>query len=288
MEYADVPAVEQVTREAFYTLEVETRPANWPAPQPRSPERARQWISRLEHLLRHDPGGCWVAVDESGGGVVGAAVALVREGLWGLSTFAVLPGWQAQGTGKRLLDAALCYSPTGPGVICSSHDPKAVRRYRLAGFRILPAVLLAGRVRRDKLPRLSHLRDGSADDIELLNEVDRVSRGHAHGVDHEVMASQHRLVVIDRGSARGYCYIYAKGSPYVLSATDVPTAQDLLWASLAETSPDDDVSFGDMTAEHLWAFDVGFQAGLGVYNEGFMCFRDMPAWSTYIPSGHFL
>ncbi len=288
MEYDDVPAVERVTGQAFHTLDVETRPANWPPPQPRSPERAKLWISRLEHLLRHDPGGCWVAADQADG-VVGAAVALVREGLWGLSTFAVLPGWQAQGTGKRLLEAALSYSPTGPGVICSSHDPKAVRRYRLAGFDIHPAVMLAGSVRRDALPVLPRLRDGGADDIELLNEIDRASRGHAHGVDHEVMVSQHRLVVIESGSARGYCYIYAKGSPYVLSATDVPTAQELLWASLAETSPDDDdVSFGDMTAEHLWAFDVGFRAGLGIHNEGFMCFRDMPAWSTYIPSGHFL
>lgn len=287
MEYGDVAAVEQVTRQAFYTLDVSTRPANWPPAEPRSADRARLWISRLEHLVRHDAPGCWVAVDDTGN-VVGAAVALVREGLWGLSSFAVLPDQQGKGTGKRLLDAALSYSPTGPGVICSSHDPKAVRRYRFAGFDIRPAALLWGHVRREGLPALPRLREGSVDDIDLLDEIDRSSRGHAHGVDHEIMASQYRLVVIEDGPSRGYCYIYSAGAPYVLSATDVPTAQELLWAALAETRPDQAVDFGDMTAEHQWAFDVGMAAGLELHNHGFMCFREMAPWSTYIPSGHFL
>ncbi|MGH3446544.1 MAG: GNAT family N-acetyltransferase, partial [Nocardioidaceae bacterium] len=142
----DVPAVEQVTGTAFYHVDVATRPANWPDPEPRSPQRAELWKTRMHHLLKHDSPGCWVAEDRAGA-VVGCAAALLREGMFGLSVLAVLPDLQAQGIGRQLLDAALSYAPSGPGFICSSQDAKAIRRYRLAGFDIHPAMLMWGHVR---------------------------------------------------------------------------------------------------------------------------------------------
>jgi predicted N-acetyltransferase YhbS len=93
----DVPSVERVTAAAFYELDVATRPADWPAPERRSAARVEPWRERMRHLLRHDADGCWVADDD--GEVVGAAAALVREGMWGLSSFAVRPGLQARGVG---------------------------------------------------------------------------------------------------------------------------------------------------------------------------------------------
>ena len=129
MTFADVPDVDRVTADAFYDIDVRTRPADWPAPERRDQERAALWRRRMEHLITHDSPGCWVAEDDSGE-LVGAVAALLRERLWGLSTYAVRPGTQATGIGKQLLDAALTYAnPDGTGFICSSHDPRAVRRY---------------------------------------------------------------------------------------------------------------------------------------------------------------
>src|SRR3954453_19665119 len=69
-----------------------------------SEHRAQRGRSRIAHLLGTDPRGAWVA--ESGEGrVIGIALALVREGLWGLSLFAVEPGLQGNGVGRRRLDA---------------------------------------------------------------------------------------------------------------------------------------------------------------------------------------
>src|SRR5512144_323030 len=66
--------------------------------------RARQ-MARIAHLLDTDPGGAWVA--DRDGAVVGVAQALLREGLWGLSLYAVAEAEQGRGVGRRLLDAAL-------------------------------------------------------------------------------------------------------------------------------------------------------------------------------------
>src|SRR5205809_2005761 len=73
---------------------------------------------RIAHLLGTDPGGAWVA--EHDGEIVGVALALVREGVWGLSLFGVRPGLQGQGVGRRLLNAALDYAEGRRGAIILS------------------------------------------------------------------------------------------------------------------------------------------------------------------------
>lgn len=283
----DVPHVEQVTADAFYELDVATRPADWPAPERRPAARTEPWRVRLRHLVNTDADGCWVA--EADGEIVGAAAALRREGLWGLSTYAVQPGLQARGIGRKLLDAALSYgSPESPGIICSSHDPRAVRRYRLAGFDLHPALLLWGTVRRSAIPSLPGVREGGADDIGLLDEIDRISRGHGHGVDHEVMVTQLALRIYERGTSRAYAYLHPSGGPHLLSATDVQSARSVLWAALEHSAPDTRVDFHNVTAEQSWALDVGLEAGMEVHNRAFVALRSMPVPTPYIPSGHFL
>ncbi len=288
MTHDDVPVVERITDAAFHELDVRTNPADWPAPEPRSPERAVLWLTRLRHLVTHDGPGCWVAEDESGE-VVGAVAALRREGLWGLSTYAVRPGLQARGVGKALLDAALGYGPRDAlGIICSSHDPRAVRRYRLAGFDLHPTMLMYGKVNRAALPRVAGVRDGGVDDIPLLDEIDRATRGAGHGVDHEVMVEQYPLVIADQAGRRGYAYLYSTGAPYLLAALDPASAEALLWAALATTDPTEEVDFGHLTSQHGWAIDIGLQVGLELHSRGYLGLRSMDPVPTYIPSGHFL
>lgn len=283
----DVPTVERLTAAAFHDLAVRTHRAHWPEPEPRSENAAAAWRQRLCHLKRHDPDGCWVAEDASG--LIGAVAAIRRDLTWMLSTFAVRPGLQGRGVGKQLLDAALSYGRGClRGMIDSTEDPHAVRRYRLAGFSIHPTLLLWGTVPRAALPVVDRVREGSAGDIDLMNSVDRQVRDAAHGVDHELMASTHRLLVVDRTTGSGYAYVQPGGGPYLLAATNRRTATDLLWETLAASSPDEPVTVGHLTAAQEWALDVGIAARLEVHARQYLGLRHMKPPMPYVPSPHFL
>lgn len=283
----DVPLVEELTADTFHDLEVTTRPPNWPPAERRPREHAQGWITRLQHLTSVDPGGCFVA--EGDGSIEGAAAALVREGMWALAILAVRPGQQARGVGRSLLDAALGHGAPGcPGMICSSHDPRAVRRYRLAGFDLHPTMLLWGIVPRSVIPALPHVRQGSGDDVELLDDIDRATRGFAHGVDHQVLMSQFALQVYEAGPRRGYAYGQSARGVHLLAASDPEAATTLLWATLAQSDPETPFSFHHVTGEQSWAIDVGLAAGMEVHSRGFLALRAMPVPAPYLPSGHFL
>ena len=92
MTVADTPAVERLSDAAFYDLDVRTHRTGWPEPEHRSPERAESWRFRIEHLVRHDPRGCWVAEDASG--VIGATASMRRDTTWLLATYVVQPSLQ--------------------------------------------------------------------------------------------------------------------------------------------------------------------------------------------------
>jgi len=59
---------------------------------------------RYRHLVTTDPEGAWVAEHE--GAIVGCALALRREDVWGLSLLIVRPDLQSSGTGGALLRRA--------------------------------------------------------------------------------------------------------------------------------------------------------------------------------------
>ena len=281
----DVDAVERLTAEAFLDLEVRTQPADWPTPQRRAPERSALWRRRMHHLLRHDGSGCWVAED---GDLVGVSASLKREGIWGLSTFGVRPEAQGRGVGTAVLEAALTYSRGClRGIVCSTHDARAARRYRRAGFTLHPTMLLWGTIDRTSLPVIDRVRDGGLSDVDLCNSVDRQTRGSAHGADHAFMAAEMRLAVVDQTTGSGYCYIRPGGGPYLLAATNRRTATRLLWEALAAAEREP-VSVHYLTPSQEWALDAGLAAGLQVHNHGYLALRNMKPPSPYLPSGHFL
>lgn len=283
----DVPAVERLTDEGFYELDQRTQPRSWPEPTRRSETSAAAWRHRMRHLLHHDPQGCWVAEDDSG--LVGVSAAMRRDTTWILATFVVRPVLQGQGVGKQLLDASLSYGQGClRGMLAASSDPKAARRYRLAGFTLHPSMIMTGRVPREVLPVVERVRDGSAGDIDLLDSVDRQVRDCAHGVDHEILISMYRLVVVDRSTGSGYAYVRPDGGPYLLAATNRRTATDLLWESLAASSPDEECSISHMTAANEWAMDVGMAARMDLHTSGYLALRNMKPPSPYLHSGHFL
>lgn len=219
--------------------------------------------------------------------VVGLAQALVRDDVWVLSLLGVVPTHQDRQTGKALLDAALAYGRDTPrGMIMCSRDPRAARRYSLAGFDLHPAVMAFGRVDRRNLRRPSStIREGSKADYDLVASVDRVVRGGAHGPDvaHSLDAGC-RLLVSSQGG-----YAIARGArPVVLAARDEATATDLLLAVLGEASPDEPTEVLWMTSAQQWAIRASLQAGLGLHALGPVMLRGFKAPpAPYLPSGAF-
>lgn len=283
----DVVGVERLTDEGYHDLDVRMHRSDLPAPAPRSPDKALNWQIRARHMVEHDPGGCFVA--EDGTGLIGAALSLRRELMWVLAAFAVKPGLQGRGVGRQLLDAALGHGRGClRGLLAASEDPAAVRRYRLAGFTLHPMMYLTGTVPREVLPVIERVRDGSASDIDLMNSVDRQTREAAHGVDHELMTSMYHLVVVDRSTGSGYAYVEPGGGPYLLAATNRRTATDLLWETLAASSPDRRLVVGRVTPVNEWAVDVGMTARMELRTSGYLAMRHLKPPMPYLPSGHFL
>lgn len=287
MTEADVVDVERLTADSFYDYDLRNHRHGLPEPSRRSPERSVNWQIRVRHMVQQDPGGCYVAEDDSG--IIGATVSLRRDLTWILATFAVRPGLQGRGVGKQVLDAALTHGRGClRGMIASSEDQPAVRRYRFAGFTLHPQMFLMGQVPRAALPVVERVRPGSAGDIDLMNSVDRQVRDSAHGVDHELLTSMYRVVVADRTSGSGYAYVEPGGGPYLLAATNRRTATELLWETLAASGPDRTVTVGHVTATNEWAVDVGMAARMELHTEGYLALRNMKPPMPYLPSGHFL
>jgi len=282
---ADVPAAERLSAESFFDLDVRTANPALPAPELRPASRAGNWIARTEHLLNTDPGGSWVAEDDTG--MVGAATSFNRELTWILATYAVRPGMQGQGLGKALLAVALDHGRGClRGMISSSSDPKAVRRYRLAGFSLHPQMYFTGTVDRIALPVVDKVRDGSAADVELMDSIDRRTRGAAHGPDHPLMLGLWDLLVSDTSTGSGYAYVDERGAVALLAATNRRTATLLLWEALARSTST--IPLGHVTAANEWAIDVGLAARLELHTEGYLGLRGMKPPAPYVHNGAFL
>src|SRR4051812_40356578 len=93
---------------------------------------------RVARCLATDPGGSWVA--ERDGEVVGCALAIVREGVWGLSLLVVRPDAQSGGAGRELLARAFDHGRDARGwIVLASRDPRALRSYSRLGLTPHPA-----------------------------------------------------------------------------------------------------------------------------------------------------
>lgn len=284
MQPEDVPSAERLSAEAFYELDVRIRRPHETEPAKRPAEQAEKWNRRTRRFLDTDPEGCVVAVDEHG--LAGFATSIRRDdAVWALATYAVRPGLQGQGVGKRILSLAAQHGADCPRwMLSASDDPKAVRRYRLAGFDLHPQMVLWGQVDRSALPAVGGLRQGSLDDVGLLDSIDRLARGAGHGPDHETLASMGTLVVDTAG--RGYAYAGASG-PALLAALDEETAVRLLWECLARTT-DERAVVGHVTAANQWATDVGLACRLSLGTDGYLGVRGMAPPATYIHNGALL
>jgi GNAT superfamily N-acetyltransferase len=281
----DVPAAERVSDEGFFELDVRMRKVSDPEPSRRGDAHRAVWIERTRHLVATDPAGCWVAEDDTG--LVGMVTSYRRETLWCLATYAVLPGRQGQGIGKPLLGAALQHGRACTrGMLSASADPRALRIYHQAGFELHPQMSLTGTVDRTAIPVVDKVREGSAGDIDLMDSLDRATRGAAHGPDHALMLRTWHLLVSDTTTGSGYAYVNERGQLALLAASNRRTATRLLWAALADGP--EEVTVDHLTAANQWALDVGFAARLELHQEGYLGLRGMKPPAPYVHNGALL
>jgi GNAT superfamily N-acetyltransferase len=252
---------------------------------PRTPQMVERGRYRIAHLQHTDPDGAWLAVD--GDDVVGIALSLRRGPMWFLSLLAVRTDVQSQGVGKQLLDAALRTSEgAGSSWILSTTDPKAVRRYALAGFAPHPGYCATGQLDRALLPSGLGVRDGDwAKDGQLADEVVTSLRGAAYGPDLAALeATGQQLLIAEDGSERGFAVI-RNGAVGSLGATSPALAQQLLWATLARRETPD-VTIDWLTADQQWAIDVALAARLSLGAGPSSCRRAVLGPMTpYLPGG---
>ncbi|MCQ4081601.1 GNAT family N-acetyltransferase [Streptomyces sp. RB6PN25] len=253
-----------------------------------TPERIARHHSRTRHIARSDRGGCWIVEDEAAG-PLGTVLSTRREGLWGLSLFAVVPQAQHKGIGTALLARALDHGRGClRGIICGSRHPMAARAYRRAGFTLHPTMRMSGTIDPAGLDAPDGaVHGGTPRHRDLMDSVDRRIRGGAHGPDHEELMRHFRLFVVDDLAGSGYCYL-GGGKVELLAATSRRLATRLLATALLTVPEGERAQVQDVTAEQEWAVDVGLAAGLELVNAGYVCLRGMRPPSPYIPSGAFL
>ncbi len=260
------------------------------SPQPGIDEglgRARS-LARIEHLVTTDPGGSWVAEDE--GRIAGVAIALVREGIWGFSLYAVDEAVQGRGLGRRLLDACLAYGADAGAtgwLILSSEHPAAMRRYARAGFALAPCVAAMGIPDLRRAPdAVARVEDAGTAGIPLADRIGRAVRGAGHGRDlPTALAGGARLLVLeDRGFA-----LMRGGNAMLLAATDEEAASTVLWAGLAGAPAGSTALIDFMTGAQQWAITVCLDAGLPLSPDGPVFAKGrLGPLAPYLPSGAYL
>jgi GNAT superfamily N-acetyltransferase len=279
---ADAEAAVGLIGACFAQADRDAGRAPWTPP----PERVATFVRRMARFTETDPEGCWAAEDADG--LAGIAVAIRRGRLWGLALLFTRPDLQSRGVGGQLLRRA---RGTAAGalveVIQSSQDHRAIRTYAGLGLALHPAVALRGEVDRSRLPSEdAGIREGTADDLDIVDGVDRFLRGdgpRTPDVAAMLDADAAQLLLHEEGPHRGFA-LTSSGHPVCLGATSERGARALLVAMLARMG--DEVSLEGLTATQRWAVDVGLAVRLRVEPTGPMFVRGWPAFPEhYLPSG---
>lgn len=276
MAAADIGDAQRVAKAAFDDLQGITG-----VPEP--PPPPAQLRVRYEHPLATDPGGCWVA--ELHGQVMGAAIAIVRDGLWGLSLLVVHPDHQSGGHGRELLARAARYGDGVRGrIVLGSSDARALAAYLGLGLDLVPAMAAVGVPRGVEAP--AAVRPGTPDDAAMMAEVSVAVRGASHAGDVDaLLAVGHELLV---HPGRGYA-THGHGSVSLLAACDEQAATELLQAVMAAVG-DNELQVKWLTARQQWAIRLCSAAGLRFnLNWGAMFTGgDVGPLTPYLPNGAYL
>lgn len=276
MSERDIPAALELMFVTFETLDASLGLPVEPRPNPAIA------AIRFRDLVRSDPDGAWVAEDAAG--LAGCALALKREGVWGLSLLVVRPDAQSSGIGRALLAHAHEYASDARGrIIMASPDERAIRAYARLGLELQPTFEATG-VPRGVTPPTAVVAGGTGD-IALTEAVDRHARGAARGQDIATLLAmgQTLLILPERGYA-----VVGDGALRTLAAFDAESARELLRGALARLA--ERVTVGPFTAAQQWAVPVLLEAGMSLRGQrgAMLLGGDVGPFSPYIPTGAFL
>jgi GNAT superfamily N-acetyltransferase len=277
MRDADVPAAHDLASATFADLDRRLGEPSRPARDPASA------YVRFRHLLSTDPGGAWVA--EHDGRLVGCALALVREGIWGLSQLVVHPDMQSAGLGRALLRSAHDYggSAVRGRIVLASADARALRAYVRLGLTAHPSLCAQGVPRAVSEP--PGVRAGTLADLPLTEAVDRRVRGAAHGGDIAALLDAGSTLLVAPG--RGYA-VTETGELRLLAAVDDAAARELLVAVLAHAGAGR-FAVHWLTGAQDWAVRTCVEAGLELSLDGAVFLAgDVGPFRPYIPSGPYV
>jgi len=284
MREEDLEAVRQVEAAAFS--------AWWKGLRPGDEDLPLRTRTNLLSCRAKDPEGCFVA--EAGGRVVGFIFSRTWGGVGWFGTFAVLPGQQGQGIGKRLIAASLGYLQRDPsrvvGLETMPESPNNLGLYLKLGFQTRMLTLaLSNRLERPAgdevlLPRWSQADPGTQE--RWLAELRRASDQVCPGLDYskEILVTSHcgqgdTLVLQRGGLAIGMATLWLSGSRE--GASDETGTLQVGFLQAGHTDTD---SFGRLlqgcealarshgkerlvvpvNAQHTWALDCLLRRGYRV------------------------
>jgi GNAT superfamily N-acetyltransferase len=206
-------------------------------------------IGRLyRHLQSTDPTRFVVATRSSGDGpsserIVGFTAAVVRERLWFLSMLFVMPGEQARGLGRMLVERVLPADRSTLALATATDSMQPISNALYASMGIvprMPLVSIVGRPARTAvLPTLPEgLRVEAMDAMDAMDATDDVDRldtavlGIRHPQDHAYLRTEGRQGYLYRtgsGEVVGYGYTSMVGRVGPVAVADA----DLLWPVMA-------------------------------------------------------
>jgi GNAT superfamily N-acetyltransferase len=277
MREADVRAVHETSQVTFRDLD--DRMGEHPGPVGTFAQAA----VRLHRLLATDPGGAWVA--EHDGEVVGCALAILRERVWGLSLIVVRPDHQSAGLGRELLARAWDYGRDASGaIILASRDVRGIRAYLRLGLDLHPAAMAMGRPR--GVPEPQGVRPFAPADREWVDAVGRALRGAAHGGDVDAMLEAGSTVAVL--PERGYG-VWRDGALRLLAALDEAAARELLRAHLRAAGRREALVEW-LTSSQQWAIRECLKAGMRIDSAGGAVLTGgrLGPMAPYLPSGAYL
>ena len=253
--------------------------ATWGAPGEELGDKRR----RVGRPLESDPGGAWVAVHDDR--LAGAALALLRDGVWGLSLLILHEEHHGTGVGRELFDRTLDYgNGARGGIILSSEHPAAMRLYARAGFELRPCVSLGGHVRTPP-PAPPAVRDGDEGDHDWIDEISVAVRGARYAPDIPAMVESGQTLRCVEG--RGF--LLARGSAVKLAAAFDEEAAAWLLQDLLARAGGAKVDVDFLTSGQDWAVRTGLEAGLVLSPDGPVFTRgELGPLRPWIPSGAYL
>jgi GNAT superfamily N-acetyltransferase len=274
----DVPAAHEVMVAAFADLNRRFFPEEQHSPG--DPALAHV---RFRRILETDPGGCWIADD--GDGPAGVALALMRDGVWGLSLLVVRPEHQSGGIGRALLARTLEYGAGARGgIVLASPDARALRAYARAGFALHPTLNAIGAP--VGAVGCADVRPWEPADHELAAAVDRAVRGAPHGADLDALAAGGAELLTLPG--RGYA-AHRDYEVKTIAAFDDEAAAVLLRSVLARVPAGRTAAVEWIGAAQQWAVDVAVATRLELSPGGAIALRgDVGPFRPYLPGGAYL